>query len=612
MTGVLDAILAWDRRWFLLINAIDFPGWVYIAGIGTDLGLGLVLTLLLLAGLRVFDPYRFPKNFIVLGLAIAMAGIVNAGVKSTVSRARPLGDATFRALPTDIKEQAFNFGIDVRSYALDSDDEAFADRRLRVIGDAYKRRSFPSGHTAASFAVAAGLIYAFRSRRRWLWLVPAAFVGLTRVAVGAHFPLDVIFGAFVGFGTAGAGLRAFEIFHGLGSRPETYPLPARASGAPPRVMMVAGEASADVYGARVVEEMKKAAPDVRAFGVGGDAMRRAGFDVIADAHELSIVGFTAVLTSLGAIVRIYMRLVRELVARPPDALVCIDLPDFNLMLATQARRRSIPVVFYISPQFWAWRSGRVHGMRESVTRMIVAFGFEEPYYRDARVPVSFHGHPILEVLRRRHATREEALSHFGLDPRRRTLVLAPGSRRNEFKYVRAAMFEAGTRILREMPDWQAAVPIAPRADEDEMRAAANAAGLSATFTRGDNFDLFAAADFGIMCSGTATLEAAVAELPQVIVYRGHPLNILIARTLVNIDRIGLPNIVLGGDTPTFPELVQEDATAGPLAARVLAILKDENECERLRAACRRVRQALRAGETSQNVAREVLELARTR
>jgi lipid-A-disaccharide synthase len=480
---------------------------------------------------------------------------------------------------------------------------------IKQLGPRLASQSFPSGHAAVSFAAAATLIYGFRSRRRYLFLLPAGFVGFSRVACGVHFPLDVVAGGVLGSGVAFAVLRAFEPFHGLASHPDDRPRPPLPAGRGPRVLMVAGEASADVYGARILEQLQALDPRTQAFGIGGENLRRAGLRIHGEAHELAIVGFTAVVGRLVPVIRLYRRLLRLLRDEPPDVLVCIDLPDFNLMLAAQARARGIPVLFDISPQFWAWRRGRIDKLAGRIDKMIVAFPFEVPFYERAGIPVAFHGHPVLEGLARRFPAREAALRHFGLDPARRTLVLAPGSRPNETAHLAPALFGAAAQLVRQHAGWQLAVPLAPQVAEGPIRSAARRAGIEIVCTRGDNFDLFAAADFGILCSGTATLEAALAGLPMVIVYRGNWLNLFLARRLIRIDRIGLPNIVLGGERCAFPELIQADAAASPLAARVDGILRSDAALAEQRAACARVAARLAAGPTSRAIAQEILQLA---
>ncbi len=606
-SGLIKILLQIDRIAFCAVNQVDSAAWNHIFGYGTYLGQGLVLTVILFFALLLFDRKRFPKNFVIVGLAMALAGTINAGIKEIVERPRPLADEHFNVDADTMRETRLAGGMRVSYYLCDDPAAPYMSGALKVIGKRYKRHSFPSGHTAAAFAFAVGLIYISRRKIAWLLLIPAVFVGVSRIACGVHFPLDVLFGASVGTVTSWGFLRFFEIFHGLSSFPKSA-IYAKPPDAKPKIMMVAGEASADIYGARVIEQLKKLNPEIEAYGVGGQQLEKSGLRLLADANELSIVGFTAVITALSVIVKIFFRLVHSFREETPDALVCIDLPDFNLMLATQARRCSIPVLYYISPQIWAWRRGRVRAMADKVSKMIVAFPFEKMFYEKAGIPVAFHGHPLLEDFQMHFDSMQEAKEHFGLDPLKKTLVIAPGSRRNEFKYNLADMFAAGKLILDELPDWQVAVPLAQKADENEMDNAAFTAGIKPIFTRGDNIDLFACADFGVICSGTATLEAALAGLPMVIVYRGHPLNIWLARRLVSIDRVGLPNIILGGDEMAFPELIQKDARAKPCAEKVLAILRDAGEYAKLVKACERVKNSLQGGDTSGRVAREIVDL----
>ena len=606
----LDALLDLDRELFLLVNRVQGTAWDIGFGYGTLLGEGIVVLLLLGLGLRRFDRRRFPKNLLLMAFALGAASCANAGIKDWVGRQRPMRDPELAVSRRATSVRALPGGLEVAEFPILNPRWSAIAPTLKQIGPHLKKKSLPSGHTAIAFAAATALIYAFRSRRRYLVLLPAGFVGLSRVACGAHYPLDVAAGAAVGAGLSFAVLRLLEPFHGLASHPDTSARPALPAGRGLKLMMVVGEASADVYGARILEQLRRLEPRTQAFGIGGEHLQRAGLRACGEAHELAIVGFTAVIGRLVPVVRMYRRLLRLLRHEHPDVLVCIDLPDFNLMLATQARALGIPVLFDISPQFWAWRPGRIEKLAGRISKMIVAFPFEAPCYERAGVPVAFHGHPLLEGLERRFPTRDAALRHFGLDPARRTLVLAPGSRPNETGHLVPTLFDAAARLARAHPGWQLAVPLAPRVAEEPIRRAARRAGIEIVTTRGDIFDLFSAADFGIVCSGTATLEAALAGLPMVIVYRGNWLNLFLARRLIRIDRIGLPNIVLGGERCSFPELIQADAAPEPLAARVDALLRDEAALAEQRAACARVAERLAGGPTSRAIAEEVLQLAR--
>ena len=433
----LDALLDLDRELFLLVNRVQGAVWDIGFGYGTWLGAGAVVLLLLGLGLRAFDRRRFPKNLLIMATAIGIASCTNASLKDWVGRPRPLRDAEFAASRRPSRVHLLPGGLPVAEYAIRDPHWSRLAPAVKGIGERHSNQSFPSGHTAVAFAAATALVYSFRSRRRYLFLLPAGFVGLSRIACGAHYPLDVAVGGMIGAGVCFGLLRAFESFHGLASRPAAEPRARLPAGRGPRVMMVAGEASADVYGARILEQLRELDPRTQAFGIGGEQLRRAGLRLHGEAHQLAIVGFTAVLGRLLPVIRLYRRLLRLLRHEPPDVLVCIDLPDFNLMLASQARARGIPVLFDISPQFWAWRPGRVDKIAGRISKMIVAFPFEVPFYQRAGVPVAFHGHPLLEGLARRFPARDAALRHFGLDPERRTLVLAPGSRRERDRAPRA-------------------------------------------------------------------------------------------------------------------------------------------------------------------------------
>lgn len=607
----LDTLLDLDRELFLLVNRVQGGAWDFGFGYGTWLGEGSLLLLLLWLGLRHFDRRRFPKNLLVMAFALSVAALTSVAIKHGVSRPRPVNDPEFALSQQPVRVRSLPGGLEVAEYTIRNPRWSSIAPTLKRIGPPFKRKSFPSGHSTAAFATAAALIYGFRSRRRFLFLVPAGLVAFSRIACGAHFPLDVTVGAVVGAAVTTAVLRVLEPFHGLASPPDTRSRPKLPAGRALKLMMVVGEASADVYGARILARVQELAPHTQAFGIGGENLRRAGLRAVGDAHALAIVGFTAVIGRLVPVIRSYRRLLHALRHERPDILICIDLPDFNLMLATQARALGIPVLFVISPQFWAWRPGRIDKLAGRVSKMIVAFPFEAPCYERAGVPVAFHGHPLLEGLARRFSSREAALRHFGLDPARRTLVLAPGSRSNEIFHLVPALFGAAARLAHTHPGWQFAVPLAPGVDAETIRRAAQAAGIEIVTTRGEIFELFAAADFGIVCSGTATLEAAFAGLPMVIVYRGNWLNLFLARRLIRIDRIGLPNIVLGGERCRIPELIQAEAAPEPLAARVDALLRDESALADLREACAQVAARLAGGPTSLRIAEEVLRLARS-
>jgi lipid-A-disaccharide synthase len=375
---------------------------------------------------------------------------------------------------------------------------------------------------------------------------------------------------------------------------------------------VAGEASADLSGARLLAALRRGGPGLEAFGVGGAALRAAGLACCADAAELELVGFTGLAARLPALLRIERRLASLLREARPDVLVCIDLPDFNARLAGRARAQGIPVLFYVAPQIWAWRPGRAARWRGRVSRLVVTLPFELPLWERAGVPAAFHGHPLLEGLEPRFATREAALHALGLDPARRVVVLAPGSRESEWHRHGSLLFRAAARLAREFGDLAFAVPLAPRARAAHFAREAARAGVEIACTPAPHQDLLRHAELGLLCSGTLTLEAALAELPLVAFYRVGRIDALLARALLRSDRVALPNVLLGGPRPVFPELLQQRATPARLAAEAAALLRDPAARAGLRAAGRRVREILTAGAhgaTSEAIAEEILKLA---
>jgi lipid-A-disaccharide synthase len=372
-------------------------------------------------------------------------------------------------------------------------------------------------------------------------------------------------------------------------------------------MIVAGEASADLYGANLARAIRGLAPGAEIVGVGGANMAAAGVRLVADARDLSVMGFTTVVASLGRIRRVFYALWRILYDDPPDALVPIDLPDFNLILAGRAKELGVPVCYYISPQVWAWRKGRVRKIARRADRMVVAFPFEKALYAAHGLDARFLGHPLVEIAM---ATlpRAEALARFGLDPDRPVVVVMPGSRRGEVRHLLPPLVAAVDLLAARFPDLQFALPVAPTLSDDDLAPHLAAARTPIALVRGDVYELLAIARVGLITSGTATLEAALFALPMVIVYRGSRANVALARRLVKVDFIGLPNLIAG--SRIVPELIQEDAAPERIAAEAGALLADPAAWERMHADLARVRDGLTGEGTSRAVAEVVLGLAR--
>lgn len=337
-------------------------------------------------------------------------------------------------------------------------------------------------------------------------------------------------------------------------------------------MLSAGEASGDRLGAGLAEALLRRRPELELVGMGGERMERAGVHRLQDSDEVAVVGIVEVLGRLPAIRAAMGRLERELTDRPPDLLVPIDFPDFNLRLAARARRRQVPVVYYVSPQVWAWRRGRVRTIAGLVRRMLVLFPFERSFYEEAGVPVSFVGHPAVETPPPRE--RSTLCEVVGVDPSRPVVALMPGSRSGELARLLPPMLDAAAALARDRPELQWLVPLASGLDPAIVAAEASRRGLELHVVRDLFPEVLSICEAGVVASGTASLEAALAGLPIVVVYRMSPLSHLLARAMVRLDHIALPNLV--ADERLVPELVGPDCRPETIAA-ALARYLDEPE-----------------------------------
>jgi lipid-A-disaccharide synthase len=346
--------------------------------------------------------------------------------------------------------------------------------------------------------------------------------------------------------------------------------------APKRIMIVAGEASGDLHGGNLVLAMKALQPALVFYGVGGRKMEDAGVELIADCADMAVVGLTEVITRLSFILKIMGRLKALMKSMRPDLVILIDYPDFNLPLARAAKRYGIKVFYYISPQVWAWRKGRVALIRDRVDRMAVILPFEEDLYRKAGVKVTFVGHPLLDVVKRTYSD-EEAGKRFGLKEGSKTVALLPGSRHSEVTRILPAMIGAAEILSRQLAGIQFIMPLAETLDEEFVRQIIGSGVMEIKIVRDEIYDVVGAADAAIVTSGTATLETALLLTPMVIVYSVSPLSYHIGRVLIDVENIGLVNIIAG--RRIVPELIQEAASPERMAEEVMAILKSRSRQE---------------------------------
>jgi len=339
---------------------------------------------------------------------------------------------------------------------------------------------------------------------------------------------------------------------------------------PKRVLLVAGEASGDLHGADLVAALKQRIPNLEVVGVGGSHLREVGMRTIADARDIATVGLLEGVGRLGAILRAYRALAGMLRGGQPDLAVFIDFPEFNLRLARVAKRAGVPVFYYIGPQVWAWRRGRIRTVARRVDALALVFPFEPALYASRCRAVEFVGHPLLDRVRVTRG-REESLGRYGLDPGRPTVALLPGSRRKEIRYVLPRLLDAAEILCRER-GCQFMLALAPTVEPAQVEEEIARRRVEIRVVANDTYNVIHAADVVLVASGTATLETALLERPMVIVYRLSPVTYGVARLLVGVRHIGIPNIVAG--RPVVPELVQGLATGQRIAAAAKDILDD--------------------------------------
>jgi len=383
-----------------------------------------------------------------------------------------------------------------------------------------------------------------------------------------------------------------------------------------------------MYGAGLVEALRRIDPSLEFFGVGGDKMRAAGCDTVVDAKDLSVVGITEILSHLPKIWGLFHKLIAEADRRKPDLAIVIDSPAFNWRVARQMKKRGIPVVYYVCPQFWAWRQGRVRLLRKYVDKALVIFPFEEKFYRDRGVDAEFVGHPLGD-LPRPAISREEYAAKYGLDAAKLWITLMPGSRVKEVRMNLPGMLSAAGLLG---DGYEFLLPVAPTLDSElfsrmtQLSGNAQVRGWAGEGTRPytsnsvagsvhlvpEALPAMAHSRAGIIASGTATVEAAMLEMPFVMVYRVTALTYLLGRSTVKVPHFAMVNLIAGEEA--VPELVQQDFTPERVASEVQEIIPDGQPREKMLDGLRRVKSLLRGtgadGHPADRAAQAVARLLR--
>ena len=353
----------------------------------------------------------------------------------------------------------------------------------------------------------------------------------------------------------------------------------------PKIFLSAGEASGEHYGALLMEELRRLAPQAEFFGLGGTRMAALGLRRIVRAEDVAVMGITEVILHMPHIYRQYRKLKASLRAERPDIAILIDFPDVNLSLANELRRLAIPVVYFVSPQLWAWKKWRIRGVKRNVTRMLVIFPFEEAFYRGHGIAAEFVGHPLAD-LDRPTVTRDAFARENGLDASKFWVGLLPGSRTRELLANLPTMLEAAQLLG---PHYEFLLPVAPTLHAADVEALA---GPQVHVVR-DARAVLQHARASIVASGTATVEAALLGNPFIVVYRVSRITYAVAQKVVDVAHVGMVNLIAG--RRIVPELIQRDFTASKVVEQLRPLLEDEEARATMQTDLRTVRAALKVG-----------------
>ncbi|MBX7185601.1 MAG: lipid-A-disaccharide synthase [Vicinamibacteria bacterium] len=367
----------------------------------------------------------------------------------------------------------------------------------------------------------------------------------------------------------------------------------------PRLLISCGEPSGEFYAAELVAELRKKHPDLEAFGLGGDRLAAQEVRLLAHLRDMAVVGLFEVISHLRRLKSLFDSVVAEAARLRPDVAVLIDYPDFNLRLARELKKLGIPVVYYVSPQLWAWRRGRIKDVKRDVAKMLVIFPFEEAIYRDASIPVSFVGHPLVDHVRPPE-DRVAFARKLGLSGARPVVALLPGSRNKEVAFNLPGIVGAAKLLRDKRPELDFALAAAPHLRPSALQEALDA-GIAVK--EGMTRDVLAAARVAIVASGTATVETALTLTPMVVVYRLSALTYTLGKPLVSVSNYAMVNLIAG--RVVVKELIQSDFTPARVAEETLRILDDGEARSTMLDDLREVREKLGRGGATARAADEV-------
>jgi lipid-A-disaccharide synthase len=343
-----------------------------------------------------------------------------------------------------------------------------------------------------------------------------------------------------------------------------------------KVFISAGEASGDLHGAKLAQAIMRRCPEARVSCLGGPMLKSSGASVLVDNRDIAVVGLFEVFRHAREILSAWRKIKDHLIRERPDVVVLIDFPDFNHLLARLAKRLGIKIFYYISPQVWAWRSGRVRSIKRLADEMAVIFPFETTFYERHGMTVNYVGHPLLDLLSDA-PTKEKARTDYCSSVAGQVVGLLPGSRRSEIRLLLPLLLDSASLILKENPSVSFLLPIAPTLDPALIETELKGRNLPVRVVSGDTYGVIRACDLLLTASGTVTLEAAILGAPMIIIYRVSDFTYYAGRHLIKVSHVGLPNIV--ADRQIVPELLQKEATPERISAKALELLREPEALE---------------------------------
>jgi len=370
-----------------------------------------------------------------------------------------------------------------------------------------------------------------------------------------------------------------------------------------RILIVAGEPSGDLHASNLVDNLKLLKPGLRFFGIGGSLMKRSGVDIVFDISKLALVGVVEVLKNISVVEKAYRTLLGRIDLEKPDIAILVDYPGFNLRLASELKKRSIPVIYYISPQIWAWGAGRINTIKRCVAKIIVFFKFEEELYKASGVDAEFVGHPLIDTVKVT-LPKDETLKAYDMTKGRPVIALLPGSRPSEVNSLLPAMLSGAAIIDKRLRGAQFVIAKYAGLPRELYEDAVKKSGLDVRIAEGDTYNILAAADLAVVASGTATLETAIIGTPLIIVYKANLITYILYHMVSTTRFLGLVNIIAGRQIA--PELLQYRMTPENIAENAARILEDKPLADRMRKELEAVKTSLGSSGAAKRAALSIL------